>query len=317
MDLSYYTKTVGWKKDVGLTFNKEEAYENICLLSDAGYSWLAMDGINILEQCNDIPVDEIVKVVGSWITERELRMSSFHYAGPIFAPLDTDQTATIDNLIKSVNLFGQWHPKAFVIHPLWIYAGSGDQGLLELCQAEINKHGYDAVEQVVAENLTVMANAASELGINLALENLPEPYTPHSIDGLLHLVDLINLPNVGCCIDAGHLHMDGRSVPGAIRAAGLKLFETHFHDNRGVNRDDNLQQGLLETLHQRDEHMPPGFGTIPWVDVIYALEEIKFEGPVTFEANEWPADNRVEGYKMAMNWWRMCETLAKQKKEIL
>jgi sugar phosphate isomerase/epimerase len=49
---------------------------------------------------------------------------------------------------------------------------------------------------------------------------------------------------------------------------GGKLFETHFHDNRG---------------RRVDEHLPVGFGTIPWFEVIQAMEDIRFPGPVTFE----------------------------------
>ncbi len=315
MNLSYYTNCIGFKKDIGLIFNKEEAYENIVTLADAEFSWLAMNGINLLEESNDIPVADIVKIVGGWIKERGLRMSSFHYAGPVFAPLDESQAAVRENLIACVKLFGQWAPKAFVIHPLWAFAGTGDDGVFEICQSEIAKHGLNAVEEVVTDNLRYMGNVAADFGIKLALENLPEPYSPNCIEDLLRLVNLIDLPNVGCCIDSGHLHMDGHSVPEAIRTVGKKLFETHFHDNRGFKRDDGIVPGLLETLHQRDEHLPPGFGTIPWIDVINALNEIEFEGPVTFEAKEWPGDDRVNGYKMAMQWWRACEALAGQKKE--
>ena len=316
MDLSYYTHSVGWSKDAGLTFDKDEVCENLSALSDAGFSWLAMDGINRLEESNGISLDDMVRIVDDLIKERSLRMSSFHYAGPTFAPLDMEQTEARENLVTSVELFGQWRPKAFVVHPLWIFAGSGDDGVLELCQNEIATHGREAVEEVVAGNLRVMGMAAADMGIKIALENLPEPYDPHSVNDLLRLVNLVDLPNVGCCIDAGHLHMDGRSVPDALRAVGSKLFETHFHDNRGVERDDGIAPGLLETLHQRDEHLPVGFGTIPWIDVIYALDEIGFDGPVTFEAAEWPADNRVDGYRLAMKWWRACEVFAKQKKAV-
>ena len=60
--------------------------------------------------------------------------------------------------------------------------------------------------------------------------------------------------------------------------AGPLLLTTHLQDNHG----------------QRDDHMPPGMGTIDWNDVFQALNEINYERTFMLELTDAPTpDSRV------------------------
>jgi sugar phosphate isomerase/epimerase len=88
-----------------------------------------------------------------------------------------------------------------------------------------------------------------------------------------------------------------------IRFAGKKLFTTHLHDNRGGSKSG-------PALFEHDEHLSPGFGTIDWRRIITALDEVGFAGPVNFETEGWPIGDPLEGYRLAMQYWRVCEKMA-------
>ena len=83
-----------------------------------------------------------------------------------------------------------------------------------------------------------------------------------------------------------------------IRRLGDRLKETHFHDNRG----------------DTDDHRPIGIGTIDWVDVIYALDDIGFEYPVIFEwaGTYWTKLDHVTVAKEFYVNWRQFEKYAEK-----
>jgi sugar phosphate isomerase/epimerase len=89
---------------------------------------------------------------------------------------------------------------------------------------------------------------------------------------------------------------------------GGKLFTTHFHDNHGPSEEVLNTTGFVAPKGI-DEHLPPGFGTIHWVDVIKALKRIGFEHPVNFESGAWPGMDCSEGLKAAIDYWRVSERL--------
>jgi sugar phosphate isomerase/epimerase len=75
---------------------------------------------------------------------------------------------------------------------------------------------------------------------------------------------------VGVCLDLGHAHIEGSALS-AVRAAAPRLIHVHASDNRG----------------EKDEHLVPGKGSIPWNDVTKALMETGFTGPFTVELRDY------------------------------
>ncbi|GAB4362749.1 MAG: sugar phosphate isomerase/epimerase [Deltaproteobacteria bacterium] len=103
--------------------------------------------------------------------------------------------------------------------------------------------------------------------VRLAVENTPLP--SGDIPILLDLVRDYPADRVGICLDLGHAHLGG-DVLSALRAAAPRLIHLHVSDNRG----------------ERDDHLVPGRGTIPWEQAVAALSEIGFDGAFTLELRD-------------------------------
>ncbi len=292
-ELSYYTATIGWNGRL-MHWDADKARARLEAMHRAGIGWIGVDGINLCEKF-DCDVDRTVELLAGWFAELDLRLSSFHFSSPTFAPLGGSQEAVRANMARSVELFSRWKPRALVIHADWIWGTGYENAAREGFDRELKHHGRDKVLATIADNLRHMARLAARHDIRLAIENIGKASSMPMPQDIVDLVELIGEPNAGYCLDAGHAHLEGEDVVTWVHRMGTKLYETHFHDNRGIGMD---------------EHMPVSFGTIPWVDVIGALREIGFPGPITFETTGWPVADTVEGYRLAMAWWRACEDFA-------
>lgn len=90
-------------------------------------------------------------------------------------------------------------------------------------------------------------------GLNIHLENAHEA----SPDLQQALIDQINDPRLGICLDIGHAHaFSSTPVIDWITALGERITYVHLHDNDG----------------SADQHLPLGQGNIPLVAVLNALE---------------------------------------------
>ena len=124
-----------------------------------------------------------------------------------------------------------------------------------------------------AEMLGRMCERAAERDIELTIEN-GAPL--RHMEYLLELLQLVDLPNLGICVDTGHAARGDLGAPRAILMAGERLFTTHVQDNFGV----------------RDDHLPPGMGTIDWEDVAAALAEVRYERVLQLELTDRPPRER-------------------------
>ncbi len=119
--------------------------------------------------------------------------------------------------------------------------------------------------------------AAKKAGVKVAVENMIDfgrrhrRYCGGDIHELIDLVDTINDPDVGICIDTGHANISGMDPAAAIRAVGRRLFALHINDNHS-------KLGL-------DEHLLPFHGDINWPAVMQALSESGYSGHLTYEIN--------------------------------
>lgn len=112
---------------------------------------------------------------------------------------------------------------------------------------------------------------AAEFGVKIAVENM---LSNRLFDGtifkrccttseeLMELVDAIDHPNVGACIDVGHAHYMREHVGDAIRNCADKLIALHIDDNDTFN----------------DSHVPPYFGSLDWEAVYQALRDVHYTG---------------------------------------
>ena len=112
-----------------------------------------------------------------------------------------------------------------------------------------------------------------EHGIGMAIENMTAPkgsLTPSpfaSADQLIKLVDELNQPDIGICLDTGHAFLSGFDPAEFARKVGSRLRATHIADNHGV----------------KDDHIAPFQGEIDWFDLVKALKEIDYKYDFAFE----------------------------------
>jgi sugar phosphate isomerase/epimerase len=104
-----------------------------------------------------------------------------------------------------------------------------------------------------------LCDHAAELDIRIAVENMVNipallGRQPEEIVGILETVDR---ENAGFILDVGHANTNGN----LDRFLDLRdmVIHAHIHDNHG----------------ERDEHLPVGFGTVPWERVVKAFNGYK------------------------------------------
>ena len=96
---------------------------------------------------------------------------------------------------------------------------------------------------------------ASDLDMVIAVENMVNMPAilgrmPEEITGI---IETVNRDNVGFILDVGHANTNG-CVDKFLELKDI-IIHAHIHDNHGV----------------KDEHLPVGFGTVPWNRVVAAM----------------------------------------------
>lgn len=113
--------------------------------------------------------------------------------------------------------------------------------------------------------ITPLVAMAEDLGVTLGLEPLNRFETDfiNIAEQAIHLVDLVDHPNLGILLDTFHMSIEEKSMAAAIRAVGSRLVHMHVCENdRGT----------------------PGSGQVPWTEVTGALREIGYDGHLTIES---------------------------------
>ncbi|MBE5772779.1 MAG: sugar phosphate isomerase/epimerase [Clostridiales bacterium] len=112
-----------------------------------------------------------------------------------------------------------------------------------------------------------------EHGIGMAIENMsayknsPTPSPFASPEQMIKLVDELNKPDIGICLDTGHAFLSGYDPADFARKVGSRLRATHIADNYG----------------EKDDHIAPFQGNIDWFEFMKALKEIDYKYDFAFE----------------------------------
>jgi D-psicose/D-tagatose/L-ribulose 3-epimerase len=118
---------------------------------------------------------------------------------------------------------------------------------------------------LAVETLKPVADYAGQRGVQLAIEPLNRFETDfiNTVEQGLDLVGRVGATNVGLLVDTFHMNIEEKDIPAAIRKAGSKVFHFHSCENdRGT----------------------PGAGHVEWKEVVSALREINYQGPVVIDA---------------------------------
>jgi sugar phosphate isomerase/epimerase len=111
-------------------------------------------------------------------------------------------------------------------------------------------------------SLAEMAGHAAEIGVRMAVENLPARHLPRpgsTIAHVLELIDGLSEDVAGICLDVGHANANEKSAAQEALAAGDRLLALHLQDNDGLGQD---------------QHLLPGRGTTDWDAFLRAMAEL-------------------------------------------
>lgn len=110
--------------------------------------------------------------------------------------------------------------------------------------------------------------AAKENGVTICIENMPMSRLAISPPAeTLRLIEAVDDPNVGFCLDTGHSIVRGVQPGEAVRMGAKYLRVLHVHDSDGV----------------QDRHWYPGTGAVDWDDFTAALKGVGFAGVLSME----------------------------------
>lgn len=221
--------------------------------------------------------------------QAKMTCSSFHFVGSVMDCESDVQDRCRHFMKRTVDFFSPMKPECLVVHP-GTYSDGGFAMNKVAYQKALETWGKEKTYQILVDNLRYFGKLAQEKGINLAIENIYGGRFYSNIDELIELVETVNMDNVGYCLDIGHGHLDGVDLPSTIRRMSNKLYEVHMHDNNG----------------KKDQHLPLGFGTINWIEIAQAFQEIKYTKTATFEFYRWPMEgiSRLESTRPAVEFWR-------------
>lgn len=222
----------------------------------------------------------VLDAVAGWLAAEGLRLHSLHapvmerYDGTWINPLSiasTDGAARAQAVRETgaaLDLARRVPVSVLVVHP----------GLQDSLLSPAVQNSLDAAMRSIEE----IADIASPLGVRVALEVIPNAMS--TAEALVNLLDRLDRPEVGVCLDFGHAHMQG-DVIDAIETLSGVLVATHVHDNHG----------------RRDEHLVPFEGTIDWAGALAALQKIGYDGTLMLElAGAEPAAPALERARQAI-----------------
>lgn len=120
--------------------------------------------------------------------------------------------------------------------------------------------------QWCVDGLRAAGEFAGERGVRIAVEPITrfETYLLNRAEQAIAMVEDVDLPNVGVCLDTYHMNQEEQDPLAAIRAVGSRMVDFHVADS---NR------------------RPPGQGAIDWESILRGLEEIGYDGHLTAEVD--------------------------------
>lgn len=155
-----------------------------------------------------------------------------------------------------------------------MYAGVGNTAMRDAA-------GRRAQWDRAVDGLGAVADYAAERNVKLAFEPLNRFETDlvNTVDQGLRLIDDIGRSNVGFLLDTFHMNIEEKNIPAAIRRAGQHIFEFHAcSSDRGTPGEDHL----------------------PWPEIVRALADAGYDGPVVIEA----FTPKIKEIARAVSLWR-------------
>lgn len=130
-------------------------------------------------------------------------------------------------------------------------------------------------QQMLDLQVTALGELTGHIAGSDAVICLENVSSAPALSDLTVILDAVDSPHLGICLDTGHLNMADADQAAFIRGAGSRLKALHIADNEG----------------ETDQHlMPHGRGTVEWPVVVDELRRIGYEGAFNLEI---PGENRA------------------------
>jgi sugar phosphate isomerase/epimerase len=199
-----------------------------------------------------------------WLAEAGTELHSVHApagegfsAGRWHAPLslasaDRDaRVKAVGEAERALQIARRIPFKVLVTHlgvPRWMSTAAAD-------------NSRDAARRSIEE----LSAIAEPLGVRIALEVAPNELSRSG--SLVHFIErVIDVGNVGICLDVGHAHLDGDLIE-AIETVSEHVAAVEVHDN---NR-------------RSDDHLVPFEGSIDWPAALTSVQKVGYDGTLIFE----------------------------------
>ena len=269
------TNTKTWKLGFNTMcdLNEEKAERHLQIIAESGFDYVYLewhywdDGWD-----KPLPPEPGFKLVEHF--KKQLTPHSLHVP-TLFKNWEIDIKYSLDCLKKIIEVGERFKVRFLTLHPF------PDFSISIFSEQYVQEY-----EKKLCEVLFRACEIASK-SLSFTLENLiPVSGSRYFCDAfeLLKIIKKVNISNLGICLDTGHANIAGLDPAQMIREFDSCLFETHFNDNLGY-----FDKKIKEI--DCDLHRPPGIGLINWIEVIKALNEINFPGPVNFELGMRKGDN--------------------------
>ena len=120
------------------------------------------------------------------------------------------------------------------------------------------------------ESVRVLLSIARQEGVNIAIENTPEPFPSlmKSITDFYKFYQDIN-DDIGMVLDVAHANLNNQ-IKDFITHFAEKIVHMHLSDNNG----------------DRDLHLGIGYGSIDWNNFVKLVREINYSNIVVIESTD-------------------------------
>lgn len=241
--------------------------EAIRLLANSGFTRteLSADWAPIVMDWEQDPAGMCAKLAAAGISVPSVH--SPEMGRRLDLPRDDERVASVQDNIRYFGLMQASGIPEIIIHPISGVAGQDDDA-------------WAAVPGRSRESLKVLADAAGEAGLRLAVENLGGNGRPGStMASVLELIDGLDT-HVGLCMDIGHSQQARLDLLAELSTAlsSGKLFTLHLHDVDPGGKD----------------HYIPGEGCIDFDPYLAMLQARGYDRGRTLEIAVAPAEGVAE-----------------------
>ncbi len=247
----------------------------------------------------------VIESFARQVERRNMKIVTVHGVGGFVAVDPTHQQRAVEHLKREVDRTSAWSCPCIVFHFRQPAMGWTKSEMADWT-VEIKKVGLDAFNAVYHEVLAQISDYAARCEVGVHLEAMGPPFSyGNAVHQMIPTLDEVDRPNLGVCVDTGHLYLSGHDPAAQIRLTHGRPLTLHLNDNIGPippNYD----------IYDSDLHLVPGLGAIDWVRVIQALNAVNYRGPYIFEGPHFHNATFEESVCMTKRNWQIFEQMARE-----